>query len=397
MMISVAVIIAVGLLFGFFASRVKMPPLVGMLIGGILVGPSALNWLDDSMLAISTDIRRITLIIVLLRAGLGLNRKTLQKIGKPAAFMSTVPVVFEGLFVALMVIILFDFSFVQGGMTGFMIAAVSPAVIVPSMLALMKKGVGKKNHAPSVILASASVDDVIAITVFSMFVGISTATSINVALQIFSIPLSILLGVVLGLMVGFAMLFLFNRFKIRDSKKVIMLLSASIFMVALADWLEGTLAIAALLGVMVLGIVMIEKKPPLGERLSRKFDKVWVIAEVFLFVLVGAAVDPMVALEVGLIGIVIVLSGLIVRSLAVLLVTQRSMFSLRERTFFVMAFLPKATVQASIGGLPLTLGIAGGEKMLALAVISILLSAPLGAILIDVFSEKLLKEDGVSS
>ncbi len=390
MMLSLAWLIVFGLTGGLLFRLFRLPPLLGMLLAGVLIGPQGLDLLDDALLTISGDLRKIALIIILLRAGLGLQTEVVKKIGRPALALAFIPVLLEGFTVALMAMWLFGFTFAQGGIVGFIVAAVSPAVVVPSMLVLMKQRFGEKKQLPAMALASASIDDVTAITMFSMFMSLYLASDVNVVAQIFSVPLAIALGILSGLLIGWLLMWGFKRFRIRDSKKVIILLAVGILMVASAEAIEHVVRIAALLGVMVVALVIVWQKPLLGERLSIKFDKVWVLAEVVLFVLVGAAVDIFVAQSVLLTGSVIVLSGLAVRTGGVFLATVRLDATPKEKAFLAFAFLPKATVQAAIGSLPLTAGVAGGEKILAVSVLAILISAPLGAIAIDTLSRKLL-------
>ncbi len=390
MMLSLAYLIIFGMLGNVLFKTFKLPGLIGMLLAGMVIGPQGLNLLDGTMLAISEDLRKIALIIILLRAGLGLNRRVLMRIGKKATALSIIPVLFEGFFVLLLMMWLFDFHFVQAGMAGFILAAVSPAVIVPAMLKLMKNKVGVKKNIPTLVLSAASVDDVIAITLFSTFLSIYFSQTVNVLGHILGIPISIGLGILLGVLIGVVLVYLFNRYHMRDSNKVVLLIAIGIFMVSFSAMIEAYILIASLLGVMALGLVITERKKSLGERLSIKFDKVWVLAELFLFVLVGAVVDIQVALQAGLLGLVVIAGGLLARSLGVVLATCRTDFSWPEKSFLMIAFMPKATVQAAVGSIPLSLDVAGGEIILALAVLSILVTAPLGAIGIQLFSRTLL-------
>jgi solute carrier family 9B (sodium/hydrogen exchanger), member 1/2 len=392
MMLSLAMIIFFGLVGGYLFKLMKLPSVIGMLVAGIVIGPFGLDLLDSSMLAISADLRMIALIIILLRAGLGINRRAIERVGKSVITMSTIPVLIEGLGVAFLSVWLLGFDFIQGGMLGFIIAAVSPAIIVPAMLKLIQNKIGEKKGLPVLVLASASIDDVIAITLFSMFTSIYLSTRTNVLMHLVSIPVSVVLGILLGVIIGYALVSLFKRFHMRDSKKVVLLIATGIFMVSFADLVESYILIAALLGVMTIGLVIVERKKELAVRLSKKFDKVWVFAELFLFVLVGAAVNIQTALDVGLIGIVIVLLGLVCRSIGVLLAIARSPFIRKEKIFLVISYIPKATVQAAVGSVPLTLGVAGGEKILALSVLAIMITAPIGALALEYMAKDLLSE-----
>jgi solute carrier family 9B (sodium/hydrogen exchanger), member 1/2 len=392
MMLSLAIIIIFGLVGGFLFKLIKLPAVIGMLVAGIVIGPFGLDMLDASMLAISSDLRMIALIIILLRAGLGINRKAIERVGKSVLTMSTIPVLIEGLSIAFLSVWLLGFDFIRGGMLGFIIAAVSPAIIVPMMLKLIQNKIGEKKGLPVLVLASASIDDVIAITLFSMFTSIYLSTQTNVFMHLVSIPVLVVLGILLGVIIGYALVSLFKRFHMRDSKKVVLLIATGIFMVSFADLVESFVLIAALLGVMTVGLVVVERKKELAVRLSKKFDKVWVFAELFLFVLVGAAVNIHTAMDVGLVGIGIVVLGLGCRSIGVLLATVRSPFNRKEKLFLVISYIPKATVQAAVGSVPLTLGVAGGEKILAISVLAIMITAPIGALALEYMAKDLLSE-----
>ena len=273
MALSIAIIIFFGMIGNYVFTKLKLPGLLGMLIVGVVIGPYCLSWLDRSVLDISADLRKIALIIILLRAGLGLNRNELKKVGKTAFKMSFIPALFEGLTVASISIWLLDLDFIQGGMLGFILAAVSPAVVVPLMLKFIEEKLGTKKGIPVLILSAASVDDVFAITFFTCFMGFYVNKNFNIGLQLLNIPISIILGVVLGLIVGIGLVWLFKKFHIRDSKKVILILALSIFMTSLENALKDYIMIASLLGVMALGFIITEKKPELGVRLSSKFGK----------------------------------------------------------------------------------------------------------------------------
>lgn len=395
MALSIAIIIFFGLLGNFVFTKLKLPGLLGMLIVGIIIGPYCFNILDESILSASADLRKIALIIILLRAGLGINRSELKKVGKTAIKLSFIPGVLEGLTVAFVSMYLLGFDFLQGGMLGFILAAVSPAVVVPLMLKLMEKRIGTKKGIPVLVLSGASIDDVVAITIFTSFMGFYANKNFNIGLQLLNIPVSIIIGIVIGFIVGYILVIIFNKFHIRDSKKVIIILALSIFMVNLEKALENYIMIASLLGVMALGFVITEKKPNLGERLSSKFNKVWLFSELFLFVLVGAEVNINVAISAGLIGILVILAGLFARSIGVLVSTYKSDLNLKEKIFVVVSYLPKATVQAAIGSIPKMVGVENGDLILAIAVLSIIITAPLGAILIDRLAPVLLEKEEV--
>jgi solute carrier family 9B (sodium/hydrogen exchanger), member 1/2 len=390
MALSLAVIILLGLTLNWVFEKIKLPGLLGMLILGIMMGPYGLNLISGEILSISADLRKIALIIILLRAGLGLNKDTLNKVGVPAIKMSCIPGIFEGLTIMFIASWLLDISLIEGGILGFIIAAVSPAVIVPQMLDLIDRRVGEDKGIPTLILAGASVDDVIAITLFTTFLGLYGGTNINLFIQLLNIPISMVLGVLLGVLLGFLMVFLFKRFHMRDTKKVLVILGAAIVLHSLEEFLEGFIPIASLLGVMAIGFILLEKYPTVANRVGSKFNKIWVFAQLLLFVLVGAEVNIHVAIDSGLIGLVIITVGLIARSTGVLVSMAGTNLNWQERFFCVISYVPKATVQAAIGAVPLTMGVASGEVILAMAVLSIIITAPLGAIGIKATSEKWL-------
>lgn len=394
--LSLALIIIFGLLVHFIFTKLRLPGLLGMLFVGVILGPYVLNWINPVVLEISSEIRMIALVIILLRAGLGISKKEIQAVGLPAIFLSFVPVIFEGFSILVLSMIFLDFSFLQGGMLGFIIAAVSPAVIVPMMLSLQLNKVGTNKNIPVMILAATSVDDVVAITIFSIFSSVFFAQSVSIPWMILSIPVSVILGVVFGAIIGFILYYIFHKFHIRDTKKSLIILSVAILLVLSEALLKETIYIATLLGVMSMGFTIAHKKPELGVRLSAKFSKMWLFAELFLFVLVGALVDLEVALAAGLIGIVLIVIGLIFRSIGVIVAISKTNLLTKEKWFVVASFLPKATVQAAIGSIPLQLGVPGGEIILAISVLSIVITAPLGATLIDILSKRCLytiKED----
>jgi len=389
---SLAAIILLGLPAKKMIEKLKLPGLLGLLILGILIGPYGLNLLRENMLEISSDLRSIALIIILLRAGLGLKKDELKNVGIPALKMSCIPGLTEGLFIALASVYFLNFTFVQGGILGFIIAAVSPAVVVPSMLKLIENNLGTEKGIPTMILAGASIDDVFAITAFSAFLGLYSGSNINIGIQLINIPISILLGILAGSSLGFVLIKLFKRYHIRDTKKTLLILGFSILLNQLEAALKTRIQIASLLGVMSIGFVLIGKLPDVGKRLSDKFNKIWVFAEILLFVLVGAEVNINVALKAGGIGIILIMIGLIGRSIGVIISLIGTHYNWKERLFCVIAYIPKATVQAAMGAVPLSLGVESGDTILAIAVLSILVTAPLGAIGIHYSADKLLIE-----
>ena len=387
---SIAIILIFGLGANAIFKKIGLPGLLGMLLLGIILGPYALNWLDGDLLRISGDLRKIALIIILLRAGLGISKSQLEKVGNTAVKMSSIPGIFEGLTIAAVSMWLFNFTFIEGGILGFTLAAVSPAVIVPLMLKYQDMGLGTNKGIPTLILASASIDDVFAITIFTTFLGLYGGSKINVGLELLNIPVSIILGILLGAILGLLLVRLFRVFHIRDTKKVMIILGIAILITVIENSLKNKLEIAGLLGVMTIGFILLEKRPVVANRLTLKFDKLWVFAELILFVLVGSQVNIQVALEAGLKGLLIIFIGLVARSLGVLISTLGTNLNIKERIFCIIAYLPKATVQAAIGAIPLGLGLPSGEIILAIAVLSILVTAPLGSIAINSTAGKLL-------
>lgn len=393
MLLSIAYIILFGLLGSAIFKAIKLPGLIGMLFAGIVIGPFVFGLLDESILAISLELRMIALIVILLHAGLGINKEAIVKVGKKSVFLAFIPALLEGFFILFLAMSLLEFSFYEAGTLGFIIAAVSPAVVVPAMLKLMNDKQGRDKNIPVMILGGASLDDVIVITIFSVFTSLYLGTNISVGAQLLNIPLAISLGVILGGLTGYALIKLFTQFHMRDSKKVLIMLGASLVLVSLEYALEEIIMIAGLLGVMMIGLMVTELNPKLGKRLSMKFNKIWVFTELLLFVLVGAAVNIDVALDAGLLGLLIILLGLCARSIGVIIALAKSDLNYKEKLFTVFAYTPKATVQAAIGSIPLSLGYAQGEVILALAVLSIIITAPIGAILIDKTAPLLLTQD----
>lgn len=388
---SLAIIIILGLLVNKLFERFKLPGLLGMIIVGALIGPFGFNLLSDEILRSSEDFRKIALIVILLRAGLGIKREDLKKVGRPAINLSFIPGILEGFTIAFISMKFFNFTFIQGGILGFIIAAVSPAVIVPSMLTLMEKGIGKEKNIPTLILAGASIDDVFAITIFSTFMGMYGGSQINIGIQILSIPLSIILGILIGGIIGLILIRVFKRYDIRDTKKMLYILGSAILLTTFETIIKSKIEIAGLLGVMAIGFIILEKMPEVGSKMSSKFNKVWVFAEILLFVLVGAQVNVALALDAGIKGILLILIGLIARSIGVIISLMGTELNMKEKLFCILAYLPKATVQAAIGAMPLSMGVESGDLILSLAVLSIIITAPLGAIAIKASGPRLLQ------
>ena len=389
MLTSLALIFLFGLIFGALFQKLRLPPLLGMLIVGIVLGPYALNWLDDSLLSISADLRQIALIIILTRAGLNLNISDLKKVGRPAVLMCFLPACFEILGMLALAPPLLHISYLDAAIMGAVVGAVSPAVIVPKMLRLMEEGYGTEKSIPQLILAGASVDDVFVIVLFSSFTGLAKGESLS-PWRFAEIPISILLGVLLGAALGLALAFFFQKVHVRDSVKVLLLLSFSFLLVALEDALEGFVPISGLIAVMSLGIALQRKRDIVARRLSLKFSKLWVAAELLLFVLVGATVDLHYAYAAGLSAVVLIFGVLLFRMAGVWVCLFKTKLLFKERLFSMLAYMPKATVQAAIGSVPLSMGLSCGNIVLTVAVLAILITAPLGAFLIDLTYKKLL-------
>lgn len=392
MLLSIALILVVGMAMGWICRKVKLPSLVGMLLTGIVLGPYVLNLLDDSILSISSELRKIALIIILTRAGLGLDLTGLKKIGRPAVFMCFVPATFEILGMILLAPKIMGVSVLEAAVMGAVLAAVSPAVVVPRMVKLMEEGYGTKQGIPQLILAGASVDDVYVIVLFSTFLGMMQGKGVS-AVSFINIPVSILLGIAIGLILGAALSLYFEKVHIRDTAKVLIILSISFFLVVIEDTLMTPITFSALIAIMFIGIGLKKKREVVAVRLSAKYGKLWVAAEIFLFVLVGATVNITYLKNVGVKALILIAGALIIRMLGVFVCLLKTEFTGKERLFVMMAYTPKATVQAAIGGIPLSLGLACGDIVLTVAVLAIVLTAPLGAFAIDLSYKKLLLKE----
>ncbi len=378
MLYSIALLFLVGSSLGWGCKKIGLPSLVGMLIAGILLGPYCLNVLDTSLLDISSDIRRMALIIILTRAGLSLNIGDLKKVGRPAILLCFVPACFEIVGVVLLAPRLFGISLEEALLMGSVIAAVSPAVIVPKMIRLIEEEYGTKKGIPQMILAGASVDDVFVIVLFSSFLSLNQGTGLSV-FSFIDIPISIVLGILIGVGVGWIISMFLERIKMQNGTVVMFLLSICFVLVSLED----VFTFASLISVMCMGMVLKQKVPTLSMELSETYNRVWKVAEVFLFTLVGASVNIQYALSAGLASVVLVFGALLFRMFGVFLCLLNTNLSSKERLFCVFAYMPKATVQAAIGGVALANGLECGSLVLTVAVVSILITAPLGATLIE--------------
>ena len=362
-----------------------------MFIVGIVLSPHCLNMVDNSIIAISGDLRQIALVIILTRAGLSLNFFDLKKVGRPAVLMCFVPACIEMIGTIIVAPILLRVSVLEAAIIGSVIAAVSPAVIVPRMIKLIDEGYGKEKSIPQLILAGASVDDVFVIVVFTALTTLASTGEISVA-SFMEIPISIFLGVLLGGFVGLVLVWFFKQYHMRDSVKVLIILSVSFLLLELQNRLEGIVSVSGLLAIMSMGIVIKQKYDVLAKRLSVKYNKLWLGAEIFLFVLVGIAVDINYASKAGIVGIILVIAALIFRIVGVSLSLMKTELNRKERLFCAIAYTTKATVQAAIGTIPMAMGLACGEIVLTVAVVSILLTAPFGAICVDNLYKKLLSK-----
>lgn len=398
MITSLGLILLFGIAMGDLCKKIGLPGLVGMLVTGIILGPYVLNLLDPTILAISSDLRKIALIIILLKAGLSLDLEDLKKVGRPAILLSFLPASFEILAYLLFAPKIFGISKVEALLMGSVLSAVSPAVVVPRMVNLIEKRYGTDKAIPQMILAGSSMDDIFVIVLFTSFLSMAQGASLNYR-DFLNIPLSIILGIILGGVVGYFLNIFFERaYKkdshVRNSMKVLILLALSFLLVGLEDLLKDRIAISSLLAIVSMAATLRLKSTSfVTNRLGEKFGKVWLGAEVMLFVLVGSAVDIRYSLKAGLPALLMIFIALIIRSIGVILATYKTNLSFKERIFCVISYLPKATVQAAIGSVPLSLGLPCGNLILSLAVMAILVTAPLGAYSMDKTYKKLLSQD----
>jgi NhaP-type Na+/H+ or K+/H+ antiporter len=369
MLTSLAFIFLLGLSLGYVFMKLKLPALIGMLLTGIALGPYVLNLLEPSLLSVSVDLRQLALVIILTRAGLALDIKDLMKVGRPALLMCFVPACFEIAGMMLIAPPLLGISLLEAAIMGTVVAAVSPAIIVPKMLHLMDQKYGTSKSIPQLIMAGGSVDDVFVIVMFTAFTGLALGGNIS-AVSFLQIPVSILSGLVLGVLLGWLLTRYFKRYHMRDSVKVLIILSVSFLLVALERVLKGILPVSGLLAVMALGATLLKNYEVLALRLSAKFSKLWVGAEILLFVLVGATVDIKYAVGAGLSAVVVILFSLLFRMAGVFVCMIKTQLTLKERVFCMIAYLPKATVQAAIGSLPLAMGLPCGKIVLTVPVLS---------------------------
>lgn len=398
MLTSLSFVFLLGLAMAALCQKFKIPRIIGMLVTGILLGPCVLNWLSESILGISSELRQMALIIILLKAGLSLNLADLKKVGRPALMMSCVPASFEILAFVIFAPAILHISRVEAAVMGAVLGAVSPAVVIPRMVQLMETKYGTDQRIPQMIMAGASCDDIFVIVLFTTFLGMAQGDKADVK-SFLNIPVSIVLGVALGAVVGYLLYLFFEtayakKHYVRNSMKVIIVLGVSFLLIAIEGWLEGKIAVSGLLAVVSMACVLKMKSTAfVSKRLSEKFGKLWLAAEVILFVLVGAAVDIRYTLEAGAAAILMILVALIFRACGVLLCMVKTNLNAKERLFCVLAYLPKATVQAAIGSVPLAAGLGCGKIILSVAVMAIIITAPFGAFGMDMSYKKLLEKE----
>ncbi len=391
MLISIALILICGFILSGVFHKLHIPGLLGMLISGILLGPHVLDLIDPGILEISPDLREIALIVILVRAGLSLDIKDLKKVGRPAILMCFVPATFEIAGAMLLAPPLLGVTLIEAAIMGAMLAAVSPAIIVPKMLTLMEKGYGRDKSIPQLIMAGASADDIYAIVLFTSFIGVAKGGDFSVA-SLLTIPVSILTGFAVGIGFGFVLVQVFKRFHIRDTIKVLIILGASLLMVGFEGYIADIVPFSGLLAAMSLGGTILKLREVVAKRISGKFSKIWVAAELILFVLLGAAVDIRYVFGAGLAAVLVIIGALVFRAVGTSASLIKSGLNAKESLFCNLGYLPKATVQAAVGAIPLAAGIAGGNTILSVAVLSIIITAPLGAIAIDFSYMRLLNK-----
>lgn len=398
MLASLSLIFLVGLAMGAICQKLKMPRIIGMLVTGIVLGPYVLDFLDPSILSISSELRKLALIIILLKAGLSLDLKDLKKAGRPAILMSFVPATCEIAGYILFAPLLLGINRIEAAVMGAVLGAVSPAVVIPRMVMLMEEKYGTKKAIPQMIMAGASCDDIFVIVLFTTFLSMAQGGSADIV-DFVNIPVSIVLGILLGAVTGYGLYLFFetsyaHRHCVRNSTKVIIVLGFSMLLVSVEGWLEGKVSVSGLLAVVSMAcVIKIKSTAFVSKRLSEKFGKLWIAAEVVLFVLVGAAVDIRYTLSAGIAAVFMIFIALIFRTAGVLICTIKTKLNMKERIFCVIAYLPKATVQAAIGSVPLAAGLACGKIILSVAVLAIIITAPLGALGIDNTYKKLLEKE----
>jgi NhaP-type Na+/H+ or K+/H+ antiporter len=389
MIFSIGLILILGFIIGWLLSKIKIPGLVGMIIVGLLIGPYCLGLIDEKILSISTELRQVALVIILTRSGLNLDIDSLKKIGRPAILMSFIPATLEIIGTTLISQLLLEITIFESILLGTVLAAVSPAVVSPRMIKLIEERFGENHQVPKLILAGSSVDDIYVIVLFYTFLGLVGNNTFDFV-SITMIPVTIILGVLLGIIVGLILSYILKKTNFKTAINILIIISSSFLMIGLENMLKDYISISSLLGIMVTGIVLLFRNKEKAKQLSDGYNNLWIFFEIILFVLVGATVDFSYAINNGLMAILILIIGLLFRTLGVLLCLIKTKLTFKERLFTILAYIPKATVQASIGGIALSLGLSCGSIILTVSVISILITAPIGAILIDNLSSKLL-------
>lgn len=398
MLTSLSLVFLLGLAMGAICQQLKLPKIIGMLITGMVLGPFVFDFLDPALLSISADLKKMAFIIILLRAGLSLDLADLKKVGRPAVLLSFIPATFEIIGYILLAPVMLGITRMDAAVMGAVLGAASPAVVMPQMVNFMENKYGTKKAIPQMIMAGISCDGIFVIVLFTTFLGMAQGGSAGIT-DFFNVPISIILGAVLGALVGYLLCLFFetayaHKYYVRNSMKVIIVLGFSFFLIAIETWLEGTVAVSGLLAVVSMACVLKMKSTVfVSKRLSEKFGKLWLAAEVMLFVLVGAAVDIRYTLEAGIMAVLMILAALLFRSCGVLLCMTKTMLTWQERLFCVIAYLPKATVQAAVGSVPLAAGLECGNIVLSVAVMAIVVTAPLGAWGMDSTYKKLLDRD----
>lgn len=389
MLLSLSYMILLGLVLAFILKQIKIPALIGFLLTGIILGPFVLNQIDSSILSISSELRTIALVVILLRAGFMLKIDELKENGIGALLLTFLPATFEVIGTVIFTNLFLDWTLIDGFMLGTILAAVSPAVVVPRMIKLIEQGMGYQRKVPQMVMAGASADDIFVILLFSLSISIKESNKID-WMTIINFPISILLGIGLGLFIGYILVKLFKKVHMRDTIKVLIILSMSFMFISFEkSWIEYS----GLLAVLCLALMILKEYELLADRLLKKYEKIWVFAEMLLFILVGALLNLTLLKTIGLIAFLLILFILTIRTIGVLVSVSMTQLNKSEKTFVALSYMPKATVQASIGSIPLLLGFAKGEEILTFAIASIIITAPIGAYLIDLFSHKLLKKD----
>lgn len=394
MLTDIAIIFIFGIIFARFSEKIGLAPIIGMLIAGILISPNQFGLVSENIVNLSADLRQIALVTILTRAGLSLNFDKLKKVGRPAIFLSFLPATFEMLGLIIFGKMIFKIDTIDAGILAAVLAAVSPAIVVPRMIKLMDEGYGKNKSIPEMILAGASVDDVFVIVFFSSFLALKTGGELS-AMSFINIPISIFTGILFGIIVGKILAILFNKIYINSIYKAMIFISTSFLMMKFQNLIENYIAMAALIAIMVSGMTINRKDETLTKELLSSYDRLWKVFELFLFVLVGISVDMSYVKEAGVLAVLLILIGLIFRMIGVNVSLLGTNLNKDERLFTSFAYLPKATVQAAIGPVALSMGLSSGNLILSVSVIAILITAPLGAILTDKTYKKLLKKGTV--